>query len=151
MTVLDGPLDDHDGVVQTPLDLGDELLGPSPQQQRARLGLGAPLEQVEPLSTNLLLLEPLTPSQMLLANVGASRLDRSSHGLHHALEVVHGYASGAEDVAVGKVLGGEIADGETGEHDLGAGVGDGLELGVDDGPFGVDDGLVLLLLWIGED
>lgn len=59
-------------------------------------------------------------------------------------EVVWRDAAGAEDVPVGKVLGGEVADGEFGEDYFGAGGDDGFELLVDDCPFGVDDGLVFL-------
>ena len=53
------------------------------------------------------------------------------------------HAAGAEDVAVGKELGGQVADGEAGEHDLGARVRARLQLGVDDVPLRVHDLLVL--------
>lgn len=144
MTVLDRSLDNHDGVVQTPLNLGNELLGSTTQHEGASLRLGATLKQVEPFSTDLLLLEALARTEVLLTNIGAGRLDRSSDGLHDTLEVVDGDTSGTEDVTVGEELGGEISDGETREDDLGARCGNRLELVVDDGPLGVDDGLVLL-------
>ena len=44
--VLDRPLDDHDGVVQTSLYLGNELLRASSEDERARLGCGAGAEDV---------------------------------------------------------------------------------------------------------
>ena len=77
-------------------------------------------------------------------NVGAGRLDRSADGLDDALKVVLRHTSRTEDVAVGKVLRREVADREAREDDLGARLGDRLELVVDDGPLGVDDGLVFL-------
>ena len=43
--------------MQTTLDLSDELLGTSTEDECACLGLGAALEEVETLSTNLSLLE----------------------------------------------------------------------------------------------
>ena len=77
-------------------------------------------------------------------DVGARRLDRTTDGLHDALEVVLRDATGAEDVAVGKVLRREVSNREAREDDLGARVGDRLKLVVDDGPLGVDDRLVFL-------
>jgi len=39
-----------------------------------------------------------------------------------------------------------MTDGQAGQHDFGAGLGDSVELLVDDGPLRVDDGLILL--WV---
>ena len=47
-TDLDGTSHDHDGVVQGALCLLHELLRPAAQQDGARLGLGAALEEVIP-------------------------------------------------------------------------------------------------------
>lgn len=55
--VLDGPPDDLDRIVQTALDLGDELFGATAEDERARAGLGAPFKEVVPLRTDLLLLK----------------------------------------------------------------------------------------------
>ena len=46
--ILDGPPHDHDGVVERALSLLNKLLRSSTQDQRARLGLRAAGEQVEP-------------------------------------------------------------------------------------------------------
>lgn len=67
--VLNGPLDNHDGVVQTPLYLGDELLGASSEDERACFGCGTSLEEVEPLSSYLSLLKSLTCAEMLWLDV----------------------------------------------------------------------------------
>lgn len=142
--VLGRPTDDHDRVVQTALDLGDELLGAAAEDERACLGRRAVLEQVEPLAADLPLLEPPARAEVLGPDVGARGLDRAADGLDDALEVVGRDAAGAEDVTVGEELGREVADGQTREDDLGAGLVDGLELVEDDLPLGVDDGLVVL-------
>jgi hypothetical protein len=144
MRVLDRPLDDHDGIVQTPLNLSNELISPTPQDHRARLRLRAAFEQIEPLPSDLPLLKLATPPEMLVLDVGARRLDGAADGLDDPSKVVGRNPTGAEDVAVGKVLGGKVANGKLGEDDFGAGGDDGFELLVDDGPFGVDDGLVFL-------
>lgn len=144
MRVLDSALDDHDRVVQTPLDLGNELVGSTPQDHRARLGLGATLKEVEPLASNLLLLKLSASTEVLLLDIATGRLDRTSDGLDDSSEIVRRNSTGAEDVAVGKVLGSEITNGKLGKDDFGTGSDDGLELLVDDGPLGINDGLVLL-------
>mmetsp|Transcript_20838 Transcript_20838/g.54147 ORF Transcript_20838/g.54147 Transcript_20838/m.54147 type:complete len:254 (+) Transcript_20838:861-1622(+) len=61
--VLDGPPHNHDGVVKRPLRFLDELLGPPAEDQRACLGLRAPLEEVVPLATDLPLLKECTLAQ----------------------------------------------------------------------------------------
>lgn len=48
VTDLDGSADDHDGVVQRSLRLLGELLGSAPQDDGARLRLGAAFKQVVP-------------------------------------------------------------------------------------------------------
>lgn len=140
--VLDGALDNHDGVVQRALHLGNELLGAAAQHQRARLGLGAALEEVVALAANLALLKGLARAQVLRQDVGACGLGDGAGGLGDALHVLGRHAAGAEDVAVGKVLRGQVANGQLAEHHLGARLGDGLELLVDDLPLGVHNGLV---------
>ena len=49
----------------------------------------------------------------------------------------------AEDVPVCKVLCGQVADGQPGQHHLGAGLHDLLQLAVDEVPLSVYNGLVL--------
>jgi len=142
--VLDRPLHNHDRVVQTPLHLRNELIGSTPEDHRACLGLGTILEDVEPLSSDLLLLELPTSSEVLLLDVRARRLNGSSNGLNHSSKIVGSDSTSTEDVPIGEVLGGEISDGEFGKDDFGSGSDDGFELVVDDGPLGVDDGLVFL-------
>ncbi len=67
--VFDRPLYDHDGVVQTPLYLGDELLSASSEYERACFRCGAPLEEVEPLPSYLSLFKPLACAEMLWLDV----------------------------------------------------------------------------------
>lgn len=63
--ILDRALNDHNGIMQTSLHLGDELLGSTPKNERARLCLGATLKEVETLATNLPLFEPLASAKMV--------------------------------------------------------------------------------------
>lgn len=141
--VLDGPADNHDGVVEGPLDLVDELVSTTTEDEGAALGLGAAPEDVEPLASNLDLLEPVTATQVLGLQVVDRGLDGTANGLHGPDEVSLGHPASAEDAPVSKVLGGEVSNGELGEHALGPGLGDLLELVVDDLPLGIDDRLVL--------
>lgn len=86
--VLDGTFDDHDGIVQTALDFGNELFSTTTEDKGAGLCARAALEEVESLSTDLALLESLASTKMGLVDVGASRLDRGAGGLAYALHVV---------------------------------------------------------------
>lgn len=81
---------------------------------------------------------------MLLLDIRTCRLDGTAYGLDDSFQIVVCYSSGTEDVSVGKVLGGQITDGETRENDLGTSLDDGVQFSVNDLPFGVDDGLVFL-------
>ena len=92
------------------LDLLDELVGPAAEDERARLCLGAVFKDVEALAANLPLVKRAAPAEVLVGNVGARRLDRAADGLDDALQVLGRDPAGAEDVAVGKVLGREVAD-----------------------------------------
>jgi len=53
-------------------------------------------------------------------------------------------ATRAEDVAVGKVLGGEVADGKARQDHVGTRCDDLVEFAENDGPLCIDDALVLL-------
>jgi hypothetical protein len=86
--VLDGTLDNHDGVVQTALDFSDELLSTTTEDKSAGLCAGAALEEVEPLTTNLALLEGFASTKVSLVDVRAGRLDRSAGRLADTLHVV---------------------------------------------------------------
>lgn len=70
--VLDGSLDDHDGVVQTALYFGDELLRATAKNESARLGGWTPFEEVVPLAADLPFLKLFTGAQMLRLDVRAS-------------------------------------------------------------------------------
>merc|ERR1719500_2537964 len=61
--------DDHDGVVEGSLRLLHELLSAAAEDDCAGLRLGTTAEQVEPLATNLLLLECLAGSQSLVIQI----------------------------------------------------------------------------------
>jgi len=141
--VLDGPADDHDGVVEGPLDLVDELIGTTTEDKGAALGLGAAPEDVEPLATDLDLLELGATSEVLRLEVIDGSLDGAAHGLDGPHQVGLWHPASAEDSPVRKVLGGQVANGELGKDALGARVSDLLELVVDDLPLGINDGLVL--------
>lgn len=101
--VLDGTLDDHDSIVQTALDFGNELLGATTQDKGTGLCAGAAFEKVEPFSTNLAFLEGLAGTKVGVVNVGAGRLDRGTCGLADALHVIRRDTASTENVAVGKV------------------------------------------------
>ena len=58
--VSDCSLDNHDGIVQTPLDFRNELLGSSSQYQRTCLSCRAIFEEIEPLAADLPLFEVST-------------------------------------------------------------------------------------------
>ena len=118
--------------MQTSLHLRNELLRTTPQQKRTSHRLLTPFEKIESLSSNLLLLERRTLTQMLRLNIRTRRLNRSSDCLNDSFKIIYRYSSSAEDISIGKVLRGEISNRESGENDFGARVGDGFEFGVND-------------------
>lgn len=73
--VLDGTLDDHDGIVQTALDFGNELFSATAEDKGACLCARATLEEVESFSTNLTFLESFAGTKVGLVDVRAGRLD----------------------------------------------------------------------------
>lgn len=103
--VLDGTLDDHDGVVQGALNLSDELVGTTTEDESARLCCWAALEEVEALATDLAFFEDFAGSEVGGLNVGAGGLDGCACCLADTLEVVRGNTASTEDVTVGKVSG----------------------------------------------
>ena len=142
--VLDRAPDDLNRVVQTPLHLRDELLGPAAEDQSARARLRAPFKEVVPLGADLLLLKDVARAEVFGSQVGHGRLDRAADGADDALQVVGRDAAGAKDVSVGKILRREVADRQTRQDYGRARLGDQFEFAVDDGPLGVDDRLVFL-------
>ncbi len=70
--VFDRSLHDHDCIMQTSLDLGDELLRPSSKYERACFCCRASLKEVESLSSYLPLLKLSTCAKVLWLDVGAS-------------------------------------------------------------------------------
>lgn len=141
--VADGALDNHEGVVERALNLGDELLSTTSEDKSAGLGGGAALKEVEALATDLSLVEGLACAEMLGVDVGAGALDSGAGGLNNTFHIIGGHTTSAEDVAISEVLGSQVTNGELGEDNLGTGLMEGFELLEDDLPFGVDDGLVL--------
>ena len=101
-TIANGALDDHDGVVQTALDLFDELLCATTEQQRAGFGLRALSEDVVPLAADLSLFETAARAKVLAPYVRAGGLNGAANSLDYPLQVAGGDATSAEDVAVGK-------------------------------------------------
>lgn len=101
--VAEGTLDDHNGVVQTALHLGNKLLSTSAQDESAGLGGRALGEEVEALSTDLTLLEDTASTQVALLDVTAGRLGGSAGSLANTVHVVGRNTAGTEDVTVRKV------------------------------------------------
>mmetsp|Transcript_12529 Transcript_12529/g.33537 ORF Transcript_12529/g.33537 Transcript_12529/m.33537 type:complete len:377 (+) Transcript_12529:444-1574(+) len=133
----------EDGILETALCLVDELLGAAAQDDRVGERAAAPREEVEALPAHLLLLEEVACAQHVVGQPVARGLHCSPARGSDTLHVVLGHAPSAEDVAVGEVLRGQVADGQAREHDLGPRGVDEVELLVDDGPLCIHDSLIL--------
>ena len=101
--VAQSTLDNHDGIVQTALDFGNELLRSTTQHQGTCLSLRAFREEVVPFTTNLALLERTTGTQVTLLDVAACRLRCRTSSLANTFHIIRGNATSAEDVTVSKV------------------------------------------------
>jgi hypothetical protein len=135
----DGAGDNHDGVVEGAGGLLDVLGGAAAEHESDGLGAGALGEHVVALGAELHFLELAAFTENGIGDSKSGSLHLSTGGLAYTVEVLERNASSAENIAVSEVLGGEISDGELGEDDLGSSLDDGIELVVDDLPFGVDD------------
>mmetsp|Transcript_77198 Transcript_77198/g.226426 ORF Transcript_77198/g.226426 Transcript_77198/m.226426 type:complete len:381 (+) Transcript_77198:378-1520(+) len=139
-----GGLHDQQRVLQRALRLVDELLGPAPDEDGRGIRAGALREEVVALRPDLPLLELAAGAEDAGRDALDRGLDLAAGGPPGALQVVLVHPAGAEDVAVGEVLGGQVPDGQAAEHHLRPGLGDEVQLLVDDVPLSVDDGLVLV-------
>ena len=123
-----------------------KLFRSSSQQEGGRGRSLTLLEHVISLASHLHLLEHTTCAQHVLLDAVYRRLDLGARGLLDALDVVVGDSTCTEHTAIGEVLRGEVADGETRKNDVGSQTHALGQLLVDDGPLGIHDGLVLV--WI---
>lgn len=123
-------------------DFGDELFGATTEDEGAGFGLWAVGEEVEAFGADLAFFEEAARAKVRRVDVGAGGLGGGAGGLTDTFEVVGGDTARAEDVSIGKILGGEVANGELGEDDFSAGLMKSFHFVVDDLPFGIDDGLI---------
>ena len=96
------------------------LGGTSSQDKGCRLGLLALSEHVVPLVSELDLLELPASTEHVLADALDSGLEDSASGLGNSLQIVLLYSSGAEDISVREVLGGQVTDWKLRKNDLGS-------------------------------
>ena len=140
---LERSLDDHESVVDAALGLGDELLAAASEHDGRGQLLRTVHKDVEPLVSNLPLLEAATRSQNPVVQTVGAGLDRPARRLGDSLQITVVDAARAEQAAVGEVLRGEVPDRELAEDDVGPALDAVVELVVDDLPLGIDDALVL--------
>mmetsp|Transcript_13 Transcript_13/g.31 ORF Transcript_13/g.31 Transcript_13/m.31 type:complete len:259 (-) Transcript_13:750-1526(-) len=140
----DGSFDYHQSIVHTALALGNELLGSSSQNNRARQGRRALREQIESLVTNPSLFEHSTRSQNRFGQAIGGGLNGSVGGLCDSLHVAIGHSAGTEQTAIGKVLGRQVSNRQFRQDNVGTALDARIELVVNDLPFGLDDRLVIL-------
>lgn len=114
--VLESAADDHDRVVEGPLDLVDELLSTAAEEERARLGLRAARKDVEALRTDLALLKECARAEVLRLEVIDRRLDRSANRLDCPNEILVRNATRTKDAAVRKELRRQIANRQLEKH-----------------------------------
>jgi hypothetical protein len=69
VAILDRTLYHHDSVMETPLNLLDELLRTTAKKECARPCLGTVRKDIEPLTTNLTLLESATGAEMFAFDI----------------------------------------------------------------------------------
>ena len=143
---LDDPSYNHNGVIQTPLCLLNELLCPSPENYSRGLALGTLLEQIESLGPKNLLLEHSTSPQHLRLEVGDGGLDFPPGGLHGPFHILLRDPARAKDISVREVLSGEVSDGELREDDIGPAFNDLVQFVVNNFPLRVHD--LLELVWV---
>lgn len=110
--VLDGPADNHDGVVKRPLDLINKLVCSTTKDEGAALGLGATPENVEPLSSDLDLLKLGAGAEVLGLEVVHRCLDGTANSLDCPDQITLGDTTGAENTPVGEELGSQVTNGE---------------------------------------
>lgn len=141
---LDGSKHNHDGVVEGTGGLLDVLGSSTSDHNSHSLCLVALSEHVVAFTTELNLLKLATGAKnVVLASVDGG-LDDGAGGLADTLEILLGHATGTEDVSVCEVLGGQVTNGELGEHNVGTAGNNLVELVVDDSPLGVNNFLEIV-------
>jgi len=141
---LDGSTHNHGGIVEGPLSLLEILLSTSSEHEGGRLGLLTASEHVVSLVTKLDLLELAANSEHVRGESLHGGLKDSTGSLGNTGHIILLDSTGAEDVSVGEVLGGEITNGEVREDNLGSGVGDFVKLVVDDVPLSINNLLEII-------
>eukprot|EP00341_Mesodinium_pulex_P006969 CAMPEP_0116950430 /NCGR_PEP_ID=MMETSP0467-20121206/39465_1 /TAXON_ID=283647 /ORGANISM="Mesodinium pulex, Strain SPMC105" /LENGTH=226 /DNA_ID=CAMNT_0004635175 /DNA_START=330 /DNA_END=1009 /DNA_ORIENTATION=+ len=135
-------LDDLDSIVERTLSLGNVLFRSASQNDGGGLD-GGFVEEIPAFNSDLDFLELLATAAVLGFEAIARGLDDSVDRLGQTFEVFLLDAACAEHFAVCKLLGGEVADRQFGQHDLHAQVGDVVQLLLYDLPLGVNDALLL--------
>jgi hypothetical protein len=136
---LDSTSHDHDGVVEGTLSLIDVLIGTSSEDEGARLGPGAAGEEVVSLRAKLNFLKLATSTENIVGQSVDSGLDNTAGGLGKTSKVVAGNSTSAEEVSISEVLGGEVANGQAGQDNVGTAGDDLIELLIDQFPLSIDD------------
>jgi len=134
----------HNSVIQGTAGFLNVLRSTTSENDSDDLGLVALGEHVVSFTAELNFLELAALSHNLLGDAVDGSLNLGTGGLGDVLEIPHGNATSAENISVSEILSGQITDGELGEHNLGAGLDDSVELVVNDLPFGVNDLLEVL-------
>lgn len=106
--------------------------------------VGALLEQVVPLSTNLLLLELPTGPQHGLIHIIDCGLEHSPRSLGNPNQILNGHPARTENAPIRKPLCRQIPNRQLGQHHLRSNLMHFLELIVDDPPLGIDNALEVL-------
>jgi hypothetical protein len=134
----------HNSVIEGTASFLNVLSSTTSEDYGDGLALEALGEHVVSFTAELNFLELAALSQNLLGNAVDGSLNLGTGGLGDVLEIPHGDTTSAENISVSEVLSGQVTDRELGEHNLSAGFDDGIELIVDDLPFGVNDLLEVL-------
>ena len=124
----------------------NELFGTTSEDKSARLGTGTSHEQIKSVGTDLTFFKGSAGTKMMSFNIIDRSLNGSTDSLDHTHKIFIGYTTGTKDVAIGKILRGEITNGKFGKDDLGTRGNNLFKFIIDDGPFSIDNGLVVLLM-----
>lgn len=130
--------------MKTSLNLCNKLLGSTTQDKGTSFGLSTSLEDIESVTTNLLLLKGPARSKMVCFDVIDRSLDNTTYSLYSSDQILISNSSGTEDISVGEILRSQITDWELGQYNLCPGRNNLFQLIINDLPFSIHDRLVFL-------
>mmetsp|Transcript_16509 Transcript_16509/g.39011 ORF Transcript_16509/g.39011 Transcript_16509/m.39011 type:complete len:246 (+) Transcript_16509:324-1061(+) len=135
--------------MDTSFRFGDKLFCSTTKNHGGSQSSRTICKDVETLISHLSFFKHATsPQHGFWEALGSASLNRGTSGFGHSFQVLFLHTTGAKQSTIGKVLSGQISNGEFGQDNAGTRLYASIQFVKDDLPLGVDNGLVFS--WIAN-